>query len=157
MRRSLIIGLLVLVVSLAAVSVASARAVRAFDDSDIEYVEGDGRIHATIRGALIGSVQGTGTVTVTDLPDRVRTKILVINETASWRLDENTTVYAGENLRFRVFRGKWRVKVQGDGIFVSMVGTGTLGFAGEGRYSLAGAPYRPWPKEWTTLRLGDDE
>jgi hypothetical protein len=156
MRRPLLISLLVLVISLAAASAASARVDRVFDDSDIEYIEGTGRIHATMRGALIGSVQGTGTVTVTDVADRVKTQILVINETASWRLDETTTVYAGENLRFRVFRGKWRVKVQGDGIFVSIVGTGALGFAGEGRYSLAGAPYRPWPKEWTTLRLGDD-
>lgn len=156
MRRPLFISLLALVISLTAVSVASARAERAFGDSDIEYIEGSGRIHATMRGALIGSVQGAGTVTVSDLPDRVRTKILVINETASWKLDENTTVYAGQNLRFRIFRGKWRVKVQGDGIFVSIVGTGTLGFAGEGRYSLAGAPYRPWPVKWTTLRLGDE-
>jgi len=156
MRRPLLISLIVLVISLTAVSVASARAERGFDDSDIEYIEGTGRINATMRGALIGSVQGTGTVTVTDLPDRVTTRILVINETASWKLDEDTTVYAGKNLRFRIFRGKWRVKVQGDGIFVSIVGTGTLGFAGEGRYSLAGAPYRPWPEEWTTLRLGDE-
>jgi hypothetical protein len=156
MRRPLLISLLVLLISLTAVSVASARAERVFEDSDIEYIEGNGRVHATMRGALIGSVQGTGTVTVTDLADRVTTQILVINESASWKLDENTTVYAGENLRFRVFRGKWRVKVQGDGIFVSIVGAGTLGFAGEGRYSLAGAPYRPWPEEWTTLRLGDD-
>jgi hypothetical protein len=148
--------LLVLVIAFTAVSVASARVERQFEDSDIEFIEGNGRIHATMRGALIGSVQGTGTVTVTDFADKVTTQILVVNEAASWKLDENTTVYAGEKLRFRVFRGKWRVKVQGQGIFVSMVGTGTVGFAGEGRYSLAGAPYRPWPKEWTTLRLGDD-
>lgn len=156
MRRPLLIGLLVLVVSLTAVSVASARFERGLEGSDVELVEGNGRITATVRGALIGSLQGTGTVTVTDLQDTVVTQTLVLNETASWKLDPDTTVYAGENLRFRVFRGKWRVKVQGDGIFTSIVGVGTIGLAGEGRYSLAGEPYRPWPAEWTTLRLGDE-
>jgi hypothetical protein len=156
MRRPLLIGLFVLVISLTAVSVASARFDRAFEDSDVELVEGDGRITATVRGAMIGSLQGTGTVTVTDLQDRVVTQILVLNETASWKLDPDTTVYAGENLRFRVFRGRWRVRIQGDGIFTSIVGNGTIGLVGEGRYSLAGAPYRSWPEEWTTLRLGDE-
>jgi hypothetical protein len=157
MRRPLLIGLLVLALSLTAVSAASARGERGFVDSDIELIEGSGRVTATVRGAMIGSVQGTGTVTVTDLPDRATTQILVLNETASWTLDSDTTVYAGEDLRFRVFRGKWRVKIQGDGIFTSIVGAGTIGFVGEeGRYSLAGAPYRPWPAEWTTLRLGDE-
>jgi hypothetical protein len=156
MRRPLLIGLLVLVVSLTAVSVASARFERGFDDSDVELIEGSGRVTATVRGALIGSLQGTGTVTVTDLQDKVVTQTLVLNEAASWQLDSDTTVYAGENLRFRVFRGKWRVRVQGDGIFTSIVGAGTIGFSGQGRYSLAGAPYRAWPTEWTTLRLGEE-
>lgn len=156
MRRPLLIGLLVLVVSLTAASVASARFERGFEDSDVELVEGSGRVTATVRGALIGSLQGTGTVTVTDLEDKVLTQTLVLNETASWKLDPDTTVYAGENLRFRVFRGKWRVKIQGDGIFTSIVGAGTIGLSGEGRYSLAGAPYRPWPAEWATLRLGEE-
>lgn len=156
MRRPLLIGLLVLVLSLTAVSAASARPELGFADSDIEFVEGNGRILVALRGALIGSLQGTGTVTVTDLPGKVATEILVLNEDASWKLDPDTTVYAGENLRFRVFRGNWRVRIQGSGIFTSIVGTGSIGFSGEGRYSLAGAPYRPWPTEWTTLRLGEE-
>jgi hypothetical protein len=156
MRRPLLIGLLVLVISLTAVSVASARFDRGFEDSDVELVEGNGRVTATVRGALIGSVQGTGIVTVTYLQDRPVTQTLVLNETSSWKLDPDTTVYAGENLRFRVFRGKWRVRIQGDGIFTSIVGAGTIGLVGEGRYSLAGAPFRAWPTEWTTLRLGEE-
>lgn len=156
MRRSLLTCLLVLVLSLTAVATASARVERGFADSDIELLGGSGRITATVRGALIGSLQGTGTVTVTDLPDKGRTEILVLNEDASWKLDSDTTVYAGDDLRFRVFRGRWRVRIQGSEIFTSIVGTGSIGFSGEGRYSLAGAPYRQWPAEWTTLRLGEE-
>jgi hypothetical protein len=156
MRRTLLIGLLALTVTLVSVTAASAQFERGFTDSDLELIEGNGRVNVTLRGALIGSVQGAGTLTITDYPGGVETEVLVLNETTSWELDPDTTVYVGENLRFRVFRGKWRVRMQGSGIFTSLVGVGSIGFVGEGRYSLGGAPYRPWPTEWTTLKLGEE-
>ncbi len=156
MRRPLLIGLLALVVALTAASVGSARIDRGLTDSDIELVDGAGRVLVAVRGALIGSVQGKGTVTITDLPGRIETEVLVQGADSSFQPEPGTTVYDGENLRFRVFRGKWKVRIQGTGIFTSIVGVGSISFAGEGRYSMAGAPLRAWPTEWTTLRLGDE-
>jgi hypothetical protein len=153
--RSLI-TLVTLLVAFAATTVAAAAPtapLRELEDTDLELVDGNGKVRVALRGALIGSV-AKGSVTITDLPGGVETEVLVQGEEASWELDPGVTRYAGDDLRFRVFRGRWRVEMQGSGIFTSIVGAGSIGFSGEGRYSLAGGPYHNWPSVWTTLKLG---
>jgi hypothetical protein len=148
-----LIAFVTLVVALAATAAAPAAPDRGLDDTDLELLDGNGKVRVALRGALIGSV-AKGSVTITDLPGGVETEVLVQGEEASWELDPGVSRYVGEDIRFRVFRGKWRVEMQGSGMFTSIVGTGSIGFSGEGRYSLAGAAYRPWPAEWTILKLG---
>jgi hypothetical protein len=109
-----------------------------------------------VRGAAIGSVAG-GRITITDFPGQVETDVLVQGDGVTRiQIDENTTRYIGENMRFRVFRGKWRVRISGFGIFASVVGVGQAEIVGQGRYSLAGSPFEPWPSDWITLKLGDE-
>ena len=60
---------------------------------------------------MIGSV-GSGWVWVTDLPGGAETDIFVAGDEDSYQIDTQTTAYRGDNLRFRVFRGKWRVRIR---------------------------------------------
>ena len=146
-RRALIL-VLALVAALAVAAPASA--VRS--EAGIELVGGSGRVLLGMRGALLGGL-ARGRLAITTLPGRERPEILV--QGYEWqRVDGQTTVYGGEAIRFRVFRGAWRVRIAGSGINASAVGRGIVGLAGRGRYSLAGAPYRPWPAEFQTIRLG---
>lgn len=154
MRRRLLIGILCVLTGALAASPALAKPAAEKAESDVELVNGTGRVVVAIRGALIGSL-ASGRVTVKDLPGPVDTEIQVLGSDTRFEVDDATTIYAGENLRFRVFRGKWRVTIQGEGIFTSAVGVGSLRLQGTGRLSVAGEPYRPWPAEWTTIKLGD--
>lgn len=124
-------------------------------ENAIELVDGSGLVVVNVRGALIGTLD-EGKITITDFPDAEPTDVNVQNETTTRRVDADTIVYTGKNLRFRLFRGRWKIEIEGTGIDASAVGSGTLRLSGtEGRYSFAGASYRPWPANALTIRLGD--
>ncbi len=120
----------------------------------IELVDGAGRAVLNLKGALLGGIR-RGQVTITDLADREGTEIIVHGYEWMDEIDERTTTYGGADIRFRVFRGAWRVKILGGGIRASAVGKGIVGLKGRGRYSVAGGPYLPWPAKYQTIRLGD--
>jgi hypothetical protein len=122
--------------------------------SGIELARGSGRAVLSLRGALLGGLE-QGRITVTRIPGRQRPEIIVQGFEWQRLVDERTTVYGGDGIRFRVFRGAWRVRIHGVGINASAVGSGTVGLRGTGLYPLAGGPYLPWPAEFATVRLGD--
>ena len=126
----------------------------ALEGTGIELVDGSGRAVLHLRGALLGGL-GRGQVTVVDLADRQGTEISVRGYEWKQVVDARTTVYGGEGIRFRVFQGAWRVRIQGSGIGASAVGRGTVGLKGRGRYSVSGGSYRSWPTLYQTIRLGD--
>ena len=71
-------------------------------------------------------------------------------------MTERTTIYTGTNLTFRIFGGSWRVALTGSGIHASAVTRGLLTLRGEsGTFSLDGGPFRRWPSEFRSFRLGD--
>lgn len=155
MARRVLIPLLALLLLLGTASVALGKPSERFDDErGIELISGNGRTTIALRGAVIGSV-GSGWVWVTDLPGGAETDIFVAGDEDSYQIDTQTTAYRGDDLRFRVFRGKWRVRIRGVDIDVSAVGTGFVGIAGRsGLYRVAGGPERRWPEEWKTIKLG---
>ena len=75
-------------------------------------------------------------------------------------LGPHTTVYVGEDIRFRLIGGAYRVTVQGFGMDISAVGRGSAtldgsGFSDQpGRYQINGGPWQPMPDGSTTLTLG---
>jgi hypothetical protein len=154
--RLLPISIIALLAVLLTASLASAqpdRSLRAFENA-VELVDGEGTAILNLRGALIGSLE-KGKVTITNLPDGSGTDISVQGAETT-RTDGNTTVYTGDDLRFRVFRGRWRVEIVGDGIDASAVGFGWLRLFGTaGRYSFAGGSFRAWPEESLSIKLGD--
>lgn len=154
MARRVLTPLLALVLLLGTATLASAKPnLRLDEGTGLELSGGNGRTTVALRGAVIGTV-GSGWVWVTDLPGGAETNIVVAGDEDSFQLDTQTTAYRGDNIRFRVFRGKWRVRVRGTEINVSAVGTGWFGIAGRGRYQIEGGPERRWPDVWKTIKLG---
>jgi hypothetical protein len=148
------LALIASVAALAALGPLAASAPAALKESGIELVDGSGQATLTLRGALLGGLE-RGRLAIAIRAGREQPEILVLG--ADWErvLDSGTTVYGGRELRFRVFRGAWRVRITGSGINASAVGKGTVGLRGRGRYALAGAAYRAWPAEYQAIRLGD--
>jgi hypothetical protein len=146
-HRSLI-ALLVIAIALASAVPAAGRTA----ERGIELAEGSGRATLALRGAVLG-VLGQGRLTVIALAGRDRAEIFV--EGFAWvRRDGNTMVYGGKGIRFRVFRGSWRIRMVGRGINASAVGRGLVGLAGSGRYALSGGDFVSWPSEYQLIRLG---
>lgn len=143
LRRSL---LLAAVLALVAAPPAGARP----SVSGIELSNGSGRAVLALRGAVLGAVErGRVTVKVTG----TQTSWRVDGYEWSRRLDSGAVVYGGQGIRFRLFRGHWRLVAQGVGINASAAGRGTVTLRGTGTYSLGGGPDRPWPRVEQTLQL----
>jgi hypothetical protein len=141
-----------LVLAVAAL-VASGTASAAASESGIELAGGTGRAVLALEGAVLGSID-RGRITI----EVRRGDPLVLVQGYEWQRDEldGGTTYGGRAMRFRVFRGAWRVTLQGSGIDASAVGPGTIGLRGSGRYSLDGGEYHPWPEEYRVIVLGAD-
>ena len=73
-----------------------------------------------------------------------------------FKLSETRTSYSGNDLRFRVIGGFFRVKVAGTGIDISTVATGaaTLADGTSGSYSVGGGPFQSMPGVRTAVSLG---
>jgi|SRR5689334_182952 hypothetical protein len=75
-------------------------------------------------------------------------------------LGPHTTVYVGEDIRFRLIGGAYRVTVQGSGMDISAVGRGVAildgsGFSDQpGRFQVNGGTWQPMPDGSSTLTLG---
>jgi hypothetical protein len=151
-KRKLGSVLAVVAVAFLATSSAQARVLADAVDSGIELQGGVGRAVLSLRGAALGSVdRGRITVTVR----QGEPTILVQGYDWQRPSPDGGTIYGGRDMRFRVFRGAWRVVLNGTGIDTSAVGRGTVGLRGtEGRYSLGGGVFRLWPEEYETIRLG---
>ena len=147
MRRALS-ACLAAAVALAAASGASARPA----ESGIELLGGSGRVVLNLRGAVLGGLD-SGRIAVTVKPGRAP-QVLVQGADWQQQLPSGTTVFGGEGIRFRVFRGAWKVVIQGSGINASAVGRGVVRLDGTGRYSLGGGAYQAWPAQPLTVRLG---
>jgi hypothetical protein len=149
MSRGRLLLLLALVTALA----ASPPAWGAPTDGGIELVGGSGRSTLTLRGAILGTVE-LGRITVSVRAGEPR----VFVQGHDWSRETDAgVVYGGSDLRFRVFRGSWRVIIQGSGINASAVGDGTVRLRGTGRYSIDGASYALWPTVFETIRLTEEQ
>jgi hypothetical protein len=141
----------VVVVALALATSGSAAA--AASETGIELVDGTGRAVVALEGAVLGSFdRGRITIAVR------RGDPLVFVQGYEWSREglDGAITYGGSDIRFRVFRGAWRVTIRGTGINTSAVGPGTVGLRGSGRYSLDGGDYHPWPEEYQVFVLGAD-
>ena len=139
---------------------ATAWAIRSLPgDGTLVVDNGRGVVVVRARGGIIGRfdsgrlivedpVQGDGSGPVVYGAERIR------------ELGANRTLYIGEDVRFRMIGGLYRVQIQAVGIDVSAVGRGTAtldasGFSDQpGRYSINGGPFQPLPGVATRFTLG---
>ncbi len=152
LRALLVAGALAATLLLASASAAAGTAAGAGGETGIELVSGAGLASLNLRGAVLGTI-ARGTVTIRARPGLEEVEIFVLGHEWTRELADGATMYGGRGIRFRVFRGSWRVRVQGSGINVSAVGRGVVGLRGRGRYSLAGRPYERWPTSYRAIRL----
>lgn len=128
MRKALLtlLGLGVLAAP-AAVLAASG----ALGDGTLSIDDGRGTVTVQARGAVLGRLE-QGSITVADRsPDDLSQPIVYGWDERVLRLDD-TVVYVGDKMRFRVLGGSWRIVVRGIGIDLSAVGRGTVRLKGEG-------------------------
>jgi len=118
-----------------------------------------GSVVVRARGGIIGRfdsgrliaedpVEGDGSGPIVYGADRIR------------ELGPHTTLYIGEDVRFRLIGGFYRVQIQAVGADVSAVGRGSVtldgsGFAEQpGRFEINGSGWQPMPDDVTRYTLG---
>jgi hypothetical protein len=120
-------------VVMAVVAVASAGA--AVDQpGSLSVDDGRGVVTLELRGIVLGRL-GNGTLRVTDLTPRDPFGEIVTgkNLTTEERVGPRTVLYRGQGLRFRMIGGRYRIRVAGTGIALSVAGRGVVTLDGERR------------------------
>jgi hypothetical protein len=155
MRRFSLL-LLVLVLALP----AAAWAIRVMPgDGTLVVDNGRGVVIVRARGAIIGRFD-SGRLTVDDPVEGDGSGPIVYGAERIRDLSATRTLYIGEDVRFRMIGGAYRVQIQAVGIDVSAVGRGTAtldasGFTDQpGRFSINGGPFQPMPGVATRYMLG---
>ena len=153
---------LLLVLAVAGVFVPAALAVpEDADDGTLSVVNGRGTVALDVRGVVIGQVDA-GRVTVIDPESESGSWAEVRGAERSTTVSETKKRWRGEDVRFRLVGGDWKLMVHGRGIDLSVVGRGTvringagekLAVANDGKYSLNDAPYESLPDRPKTLKL----
>jgi hypothetical protein len=152
MRR---LGLVVLSLLLAVPAVSLARSMPPGDGS-LVVKGGRGTIVLQVKGAVIGRMNN-GKLTLTDNDPYDENSPVVHGRLRArpMQLSDAITVYKGQNIRYRMIEGSYRLKFEGSGIRLSTVGRGWVTFDGDdrfeydGAYSLNGAPFEPIPLDPT--------
>jgi hypothetical protein len=117
---------------------ASAGIVAADGDGTLSVRNADGTsVWMKADGAVVGHFD-TGVLRVFDPADGDPVDVSVWGAERTRALTGTTTLYSGENVRFRIV-GRFVVRLHGDGIALSAVGAGKVGLEGDsGTYSLNG-------------------
>jgi hypothetical protein len=149
-----------LVVILALALPAAAWGVKAMPgDGTLVVDNGRGYVVVRVRGGILGRFD-QGRLTVDDPVKGDGSGPKVFNADQVQDLGNGRTVYIGNNIRFRMIGGLYRVQVNAVGIDISAVGRGTVtldatGFTDfPGRFSLDGGVFQPLPGHATTYTLG---
>jgi hypothetical protein len=118
-----------------------------------------GFVTVRARGGIIGRFD-SGRLVVDDPVEGDGSGPIVYGADRIRELGPNTTLYIGEDIRFRLIGGSYRVSVNAYGMDISAVGRGSAlldgsGFAEQpGRFQINGGPWQPMPDEATRYSLG---
>ena len=151
--RRIVVLTLALAVGLVTAAGASARAEREIGSQagQLELQHGAGTVVITmVRGAILGRFE-RGRLTVTNRKGAAEITVFGAEETVE---RENTTIYRGQDIRFKISGLGWRVGIQAVGLDLSLVGRGVATLRGTGVVSVDGEPFRPWPADFRSIVLG---
>ena len=150
------------VLTLAAAAVATAGRAPV-EDGTLSVRDGRGTVVLRMRGGGVIGRFASGKLTVTEF-DGDTTTIVVRGEERSRDLNDRTTVYSGNNIRYRIAsERRIVVRVEASKINFSAVGRGEVVLDGrgdadngiffDGSYSLNGDAYKSLPDERTRIEL----
>jgi hypothetical protein len=155
MRRVVLLALVVALV----LPVAAWAAATLPGDGTLVVDNGNGLVTIRARGGILGRFV-TGNMVISDL-DLSDGKVPVVYGAETIQpLGGGRTRYSGDDLRFRMIGGLFRVQINAIGVDVSAVGRGiaTLDASGftdfPGRYSINGGSFQPLPGHAVTYPLG---
>ena len=155
MRRLLLI---LLVIGLAAP--AGALALKELPgDGSLVVDNARGLVTIRARGGLIGRYD-SGRMVIDDPFEGDGSGPIVYGADRIRELGPRTTLYIGEDVRFRLIGGAYRVTVNATGMDISAVGRGSVtldgsGFAEQpGRFQINGGSWQSMPDDATRLTLG---
>jgi len=145
MRRLLTFAVLLAL----ALPAASAARVSGPTDGTLSVKDARGTISISARGGVIGSL-AQGKVTIVDPIEGDGTGPVVSGEEFHREIDAQTDVYRGTKVRFRIIGGAFKIRIQGRGINLSLVGKGSVtlngaGTGADGMYSVNGDAYSAIP------------
>src|SRR5256885_1842448 len=136
----------------------AARAASSGDTGTLSVKNATGSVSVVARGVLLGHCDRC-TVTITD-PDPSDGAAPVVQPLSVLRtvLSDTKTSYQGNELRFKLIGGFFRVRIVGVGIDVSVVANGAavLDNGTAGTFSLNGNPYLPMPSFKMPLQLSGE-
>ena|SRR5213593_4881288 len=154
MRRVLIFGML----AAALAAPLAARASASTANGTLSVKNATGSVSVAARGVLLGHCDRC-TVTIVD-PDPSDGAAPVVQPLSVVRttLSDTKTSYQGNDLRFKLIGGFFRIRIVGTGIDVSVVadGNAVLDNGTAGTYSRNGNPYLPMPSFKLPLQLTGD-
>jgi hypothetical protein len=162
MRVSRLLLLTVAAVSTLAATAVATAARPTVEDGTLSVRDGRGTIVLRMRGGVIGRF-ARGKLTVTE-PEGGASTVIVRGEEDSFERNERTTVYTGNNIRYRIAsERRIVVKLEATKINFSAVGRGEVFLDGrgnpengvffDGSYSLNGDAYRSLPDERFRVEL----
>jgi hypothetical protein len=167
MRR--LVWLTAFVIVLAAPAVAFAYTGDGQDDGTLSVKAGVGKVYLNFNGSAVGRVRD-GSIRVNDpvVDDGVGFEFhgceVVINKSDSTATtSDKIKICKGDDIRFRVIGGNYKIAIAGVGINLSAVGHGTASLDGagndpsvsgpDGTYSLNDASYKSLPNLMTVFPL----
>ncbi|MGI8422007.1 MAG: hypothetical protein ACR2MU_07085 [Gaiellaceae bacterium] len=127
------------------------------DDGLLAVKGGTGSISLAARGSFIGRCQSDCKIVVLD-PDSTDAPPIVRGWDNKINASTIKTIYSGDNVRFRLVDGFYRLLIRGTGIDVSAVGQGTVVLNGnggfdDGTYSLNAGPWLSLPDQLKSFQL----
>jgi len=154
--RKILYACLIAALALPAVSIAARRAP---GDGTLSVKDARGLVLVTARGGLIGRCAKRCEILIDDPVPGDGSGPVVFGDDFARQVSDTAMIYRGNDIRFRIIGGAYRVKVTGVGINLSAVGKGsfTLDGAGtgdDGSYAVDGGEYLPLPDERTRQPLG---
>ena len=159
MRKLLVPFLLVLV--LPATAFARQPVPPPATNGTLSIREGRGIVQLSARGSMTGRLRGR--IAITDSNPYDTKRPVVYGATRTKYKNEKTTVYTGNNVRFRLIGALYSIRIEGRAIFMSAIGRGQGTLDGDGSaqanifydgvYSLNDEPYHSLPDDLTSFEL----
>lgn len=151
--------LLALVLLLAVPALAGAGP-RAPGDGTLEVQDGRGLVIVQARGGILGRFD-SGRMVIEDPVGGDGSGPIVYGAERIRELGAFRTLYIGEDVRFRLIGGGYKIRINAVGMWLSAAGRGSAtlddgepSFSDPGRYSVNGGPFQPMPAVPAKVQFG---